>query len=57
MSNHLLRLHVERPGTPLRTEQGSDENSLTGHTWFEVPSPGGRICPGVFQFTESSNAQ
>jgi len=36
MSTHLLRLHVERPGTPLRNDRGGFDMSLTGHTWFEV---------------------
>lgn len=48
MSKHVLKLHIETPGTLYSLKSGETTRSLAGHAWFEMISPEGKSMQAGF---------
>jgi hypothetical protein len=56
MSNYLLKLHVEKPGTPyMDPKTGIQSNSSQGHIWYEVVKPDGTSLAAGFATVDPKN--
>lgn len=46
MAKYVLKLHVEKPGTPYFPPEGGETISRTGHAWYQVIDDGNPFSAG-----------
>ncbi|BEV16717.1 hypothetical protein HBDW_35050 [Herbaspirillum sp. DW155] len=48
MSDVMMKLHIEKPGTTYFHREGGADASLVGHVWIEIAYPDGKTSQGGF---------